>query len=97
MVLSIIENVSQFKSDYLDMALPVLINGEISELSLKRYLGKYVVILFYPMDFSPMPREEILECMNKFEDFKFANSQVRELRLEKEMEQIDLYLHIAWS
>lgn len=76
MALSIIEDVSQFKSDYLDMTLAVLANGEISELSLKRFLGKYVVILFYPADFSPMPREEILECMAKFEDFKFANCQV---------------------
>lgn len=34
-------------------AVPTVVNKDIVKLSLSQYLGKYVVVLFYPLDFTP--------------------------------------------
>ena len=51
-------------------AQAVLPNNEISELTLSKMRGKYVVLFFYPLDFTFVCPSEIIAFDKKVEEFK---------------------------
>nr|XP_022901481.1 peroxiredoxin-like [Onthophagus taurus] len=53
-----------------------VINGEFHELSLKDYKGQYVVLIFYPFDFSIKYPGELASYSEHVDDFKKHNSQL---------------------
>ncbi|CAH8533746.1 unnamed protein product [Schistosoma turkestanicum] len=74
----------QFKGD-------AVIDGEFKEISLNDYSGKYVVLFFYPADFSFVCPTEIIAFSDQVEEFKSRNCQVIACSTDSK------YSHLAWN
>lgn len=62
----------------------------ITEVSLADYAGKWVVILFFPLDFSFVCPTEIIAFSDAAEDFENAETQVLAASCDSE------FAHLAW-
>jgi len=51
-------------------------DGSIKELSLSNFKGKYVVLFFYPLDFTFVCPTEIIALSDRIEEFKSRDAQV---------------------
>ncbi|XP_069089331.1 peroxiredoxin-like [Pleurodeles waltl] len=51
-------------------------DGQLKEIQLNHYRGKYLVFFFYPMDFSQVCPVEITEFSDHLEDFQKINCEV---------------------
>ncbi len=71
-------------------AQAVLPDGNIGELSLASYRGKYVVLFFYPLDFTFVCPSEILAFDKKLAEFKARNTEVIGVSVDS------VYTHFAW-
>ena len=56
----------------------ILKNGDITDIDIKLcdYLGKYVVLFFYPQDFTFVCPTEIIAFSERVEEFKKINCEV---------------------
>lgn len=73
----------QFKSQaYMD--------GQMKEISLSDYRGRWVVLFFYPLDFTFVCPTEIQEFNKKVEEFKKKNAQLISISIDS------VYSHKAW-
>jgi len=68
----------------------VLPNGKFGKVSLSDYKGKYVVLFFYPLDFTFVCPTEILEFSDRVKDFEKLNAQVLGASCDS------LFSHHAW-
>lgn len=73
-------------------AKAVMPDGSISEFSLQDVKGRYeyIVLLFYPLDFSPICPKEIIAFNRKIEEFKKRNALLVGISVDSE------YTHLAW-
>eukprot|EP00041_Stephanoeca_diplocostata_P002234 m.24710 g.24710 ORF g.24710 m.24710 type:complete len:234 (-) comp13099_c0_seq3:194-895(-) len=69
----------------------VMPNGKIEEVTLSHYKGKYVVLLFYPMDFTFVCPTEILAFSNKMKEFKDIGAEVLGISTDSK------FVHVAWT
>ena len=53
-----------------DFTATGIVNGQIREAKLKDYSGKYLIIVFYPADFTFVCPIEILAFNDRLEEFK---------------------------
>lgn len=67
-----------------------VVNGEIKQLSLKEYKGKYVVFFFYPLDFTFVCPTEILAFSERVEEFRKINTEVVACSVDSH------FTHLAW-
>lgn len=67
------------------------VEGQIKEISLSDYKGKWVVLFFYPLDFTFVCPTEIQEFSKRAEDFKKKNAQLISVSIDS------AYAHKAWS
>lgn len=67
------------------------VEGVIKEVSLSDYKGKWVVLFFYPLDFTFVCPTEILEFNKKADEFKKKNAQLIGASIDS------VYSHKAWS
>jgi alkyl hydroperoxide reductase subunit AhpC len=51
-------------------------DGDFKDISLSDYKGKYVVLFFYPADFTFICPTEIQEFSRRYEEFRAANCEV---------------------
>ena len=51
-------------------------DGDFKSISLNDYKGKYLVLFFYPLDFSFVCPTEILDFANKTKDFRKIGAEV---------------------
>ncbi len=65
--------------------------GKISNFSLKDYAGKWVVLFFYPLDFTFVCPTELQQFSEKADAFERANAQVLSCSVDS------AYSHEAWS
>ncbi len=72
-------------------AKAVLANNDIKEISLSSYRGKYVVLFFYPMDFTFVCPTEILAFNKKLNEFEKRDCQVIGVSTDSE------FSHLAWK
>ncbi len=70
---------------------PAYIDGQIKEISLSDYKGKWVVLFFYPLDFTFVCPTEILEFNKKSDEFKKMNAQLIGGSIDS------VYSHKGWS
>ena len=63
----------------------------IAPLTLSEYRGKYVVLFFYPMDFTFVCPSEIIAFNKKLDEFKKRNCEVISVSIDSE------YSHFAWK
>ncbi|WIV13010.1 peroxiredoxin [Proteiniborus sp. MB09-C3] len=69
----------------------VMINGEdFGEVKLNDYKGKWLVMFFYPLDFTFVCPTEIKAYSDKFEKFKAAGAEVLAVSTDSE------HSHKAW-
>ena len=71
-------------------AQAVLENDAIEELSLSSYRGKYVVLFFYPLDFTFVCPSEILAFNREVEEFRKRNAELIGVSVDSQ------YTHFAW-
>ncbi|XP_016926267.2 peroxiredoxin-2 isoform X1 [Drosophila suzukii] len=67
-----------------------VVNKEIVKLSLSQYLGKYVVLLFYPLDFTFVCPTEIIAFSDRIAEFKKIKTEVIGVSVDSH------FTHLAW-
>lgn len=72
-------------------AQAVMGNNVIEELKLSSYRGKYVVLFFYPLDFTFVCPSEIIAFDKALDKFKAKNTEVIGVSVDSQ------YTHFAWK
>ncbi|UCF91316.1 MAG: peroxiredoxin [Desulfobacterales bacterium] len=72
-------------------AQAVLADNTIEELKLYSYRGKYVVLFFYPLDFTFVCPSEIIAFHNALDRFKAKNAEVIGVSVDSQ------FTHYAWK
>jgi alkyl hydroperoxide reductase subunit AhpC len=67
-----------------------VVNGAIKSISLNDYKGKWVVLLFYPLDFTFVCPTEIVSFSERSTEFESINAQVIACSVDSE------FSHLAW-
>ncbi|XP_077113992.1 thioredoxin-dependent peroxide reductase, mitochondrial [Ranitomeya variabilis] len=68
-----------------------VVNGEFKELSLEKYRGKYLVLFFYPLDFTFVCPTEIVAFSDKANEFRDVNCEVVAVSVDSH------FCHLAWT
>jgi len=71
-------------------AQAVLETGEIKEIKLSDYKGKWVVLFFYPLDFTFVCPTEIIAFSDKIKEFQAVGAQVLGVSVDSQ------FTHLAW-
>ncbi|CAG8842915.1 29297_t:CDS:2, partial [Racocetra persica] len=53
-----------------------VVDGQFKQVSLSDYAGQYVVLFFYPMDFTLVCPTEIVAFSDRIDEFKKLNTTV---------------------
>lgn len=69
----------------------VLADNTFADVELNDFRGKYVVLFFYPLDFTFVCPTEIIEFNRKLEEFKKRNVEVIGVSTDSE------FSHLAWK
>jgi peroxiredoxin (alkyl hydroperoxide reductase subunit C) len=72
-------------------AQAVMPDNTFKELTLSSYRGKYVVLYFYPLDFTFVCPSEIIAFDKKLEEFKSKNCEVIGVSVDSH------FTHLAWK
>lgn len=72
-------------------AQAVMGNNTIEELKLSSYRGKYVVLFFYPLDFTFVCPSEIIAFDKALDKFKSKNTEVIGVSVDSQ------FTHFAWK
>ncbi|MFZ4773417.1 MAG: peroxiredoxin [Chlamydiia bacterium] len=65
-------------------------NGEIIDVQLSDYRGKYVLLLFYPLDFTFVCPTELVAFEERIKDFEKLNCELLAISVDS------VYTHRAW-
>ena len=68
----------------------VLKDGSVAEISLSQFKGKYVILFFYPLDFTFVCPTEIISFSDRVKDFTDLDVEVIGVSVDSE------FAHIAW-
>lgn len=69
----------------------VLADNSFGQIKLSSYKGKYVYLLFYPLDFTFVCPSEILAFNKKLDEFKQRNCEIISVSVDSK------YTHLAWK
>lgn len=73
-----------------DFTATAVYEQEFKKVSLSDYLGKYVILLFYPLDFTFVCPTEIIAFSDKYDKFKSIDTEILGISVDSE------YCHLAW-
>lgn len=73
-----------------DMELDALIDNDIKKIKLHDYHGKWLVLIFYPADFSFVCPTELEEAANHYDEFKQLGAEVLSISTDT------AFSHMAW-
>jgi peroxiredoxin (alkyl hydroperoxide reductase subunit C) len=73
-----------------DFKANAFVDGKIKEISLSSYRGKWVVLFFYPADFTFVCPTEVEGFAEKYEEFKSKKAEI--LAVSRDT----VYVHKAW-
>lgn len=74
-----------------DFTADAVINKEFKKVSLSDYAGKkWVILFFYPLDFTFVCPTEITSFSDAYEDFKNRNTEILGVSTDS------IYTHLAW-
>ena len=59
-----------------DFTADAVVNGEFEKFKLSHYRGKYVVLFFYPLDFTFVCPTEIIAFSDRIEEFEKRDCEV---------------------
>lgn len=87
--MSICTLVTQEAPDF--TAEAVMPDNTFGEITLSAYRGKYVILFFYPLDFTFVCPSEIIAFNKRLEDFKAKNCEVIGVSVDSK------FTHLAWK
>lgn len=67
-----------------------VINGEFKDLKLTDFKGKYLILLFYPLDFTFVCPTEIIAFSDRIDEFRKLNAEVVAVSVDGK------FTHLAW-
>lgn len=73
-----------------DFTATAVVDQEFKTIKLSEYRGKYVVLFFYPLDFTFVCPTEIIAFSDRYEEFKKVNTEVLGVSVDSE------FSHLAW-
>ncbi len=73
-----------------DFELDAYQNDDVKKIKLSDYKGKWLLLLFYPADFTFICPTELEEAANHYEEFKKADAEVLSVSTDT------VYVHKAW-
>jgi peroxiredoxin (alkyl hydroperoxide reductase subunit C) len=73
-----------------DFTATAVINQEFKTIKLSDYRGKYVVLFFYPLDFTFVCPTEIIAFSDRYAEFTALNTEVIGASVDSE------FSHLAW-
>src|SRR3954465_838854 len=73
-----------------DFKATAVVNGDFKKISLSDYKGKYVMLFFYPLDFTFVCPTEMHAFQEKLETFKKLNCEVLGVSVDSQ------FSHLAW-
>ena len=68
-----------------------VVDGKFKEIKLADYKGKYVVLFFYPLDFTFVCPTEIIAFSDRAEDFRALNTELVAVSIDSH------FSHLAWT
>jgi len=73
-----------------DFTATAVVDQEFKEVSLSHYRGKYVVLFFYPLDFTFVCPTEITAFSDRYAEFSSRNTEVLGVSVDSQ------FSHLAW-
>lgn len=73
-----------------DFTATAVVDGAFKEIKLSDYRGKYVVLFFYPLDFTFVCPTEIIAFSDHAEDFRKLGCEVLGVSVDSQ------FTHLAW-
>merc|ERR1712205_45151 len=73
-----------------DFTAEAVFDQEFKDISLSQYRGKYVVLFFYPLDFTFVCPTEITAFSDRYPDFSSKNTEVLGISVDSQ------FSHLAW-
>ncbi len=73
-----------------DFTATVVIDQEFQTKKLSSYRGKYVVLFFYPLDFTFVCPTEVIAFSDRYEEFAKINTEILAISVDSE------FSHLAW-
>src|SRR5262245_24251174 len=80
----------QVQKEAPDFTATAVVNEEFKQIKLSDYRGKYVVLFFYPLDFTFVCPTEIVAFNDRLPEFKSRGAEVIGCSTDSE------YSHLAW-
>eukprot|EP01102_Stenamoeba_stenopodia_P003102 TRINITY_DN13028_c0_g1_i1.p1 TRINITY_DN13028_c0_g1~~TRINITY_DN13028_c0_g1_i1.p1 ORF type:complete len:284 (+),score=83.30 TRINITY_DN13028_c0_g1_i1:47-853(+) len=74
-----------------DFEADAVVGKDFKKVKLSDYKGKYVVLFFYPLDFTFVCPSEILAFNDKAEEFKKINTELLAISVDSK------FSHLAWA
>jgi NADH-dependent peroxiredoxin subunit C len=74
-----------------DFQLDALVAGETRKLRISDFRGKWLVLIFYPADFTFICPTELAEAADHHEDFKAAGAEIASVSADT------VWTHLAWQ
>ena len=68
-----------------------VVNGQFTKVNLEDYRGRWLVVFFYPLDFTFVCPTEILEFSKRVREFDALQGQVLSVSVDSK------YAHLAWQ
>jgi alkyl hydroperoxide reductase subunit AhpC len=85
------EKKAQILKEAPDFKATAVVDGVFETVSLSSYRGKYVVLVFYPLNFTFVCPTEIIAYNDRLKEFADLNAQVLFCSVDSE------YSHLKWS
>jgi peroxiredoxin 2/4 len=73
-----------------DFTATAVYDQEFKEIKLSNYRGQYIVLFFYPLDFTFVCPTEITAFSDRYADFKSINTEVLGVSVDSQ------FSHLAW-
>lgn len=73
-----------------DFTATAVVDQEFKDVTLSSYRGKYVVLFFYPLDFTFVCPTEITAFSDRYAEFKALNTEVLGVSVDSQ------FSHLAW-
>jgi alkyl hydroperoxide reductase subunit AhpC len=68
-----------------------VVDGDFKTVSLKDYVGKWLVLFFYPLDFTFVCPTEIKEFSKRLGEFQAAGAEITSVSVDS------IFSHLAWQ
>ncbi|MFO0823609.1 MAG: redoxin domain-containing protein [Gemmataceae bacterium] len=81
---------AQIQKEAPDFTATAVVNEEFKQIKLSDYRGKYVVLFFYPLDFTFVCPTEIVAFSDRIKDFHDRGAEVLGCSIDSQ------FSHLAW-